>query len=311
MRRHEEQLWQQLRDGLTTCEQHHFPLPGVADPAHREVFLHQLVDSIRRVQFVRVVAGRHINPERANGQSPLFDPIRAALLRRHEGQFDEACWLAFLFVHFGRHPISGYRYVREFYGALGQRPPWTFAAVSADPSAMRNWLDANEQYLRRGNHRGFGNHRKYVSLSGSRPNGTGDAFETYVNWAGAHGGHAALLAEAAAAAEGDPESAFEWLYRSMSAVVSYGRIGKFDYLTMLQKLGFADIRPGRPYLYANTNGPNTGARIMFGNAPVLKAKQLEERVKILGSCLGVGMQEMEDSLCNWGKDPTHYTYFRG
>lgn len=311
MRAREHGLWAQLRNGIAICEQQHFPLPGVADAVRREVFLRQLVDSVRRVRYVSVVANRPIDADRADGLSPFFDPIRAAVLKRQSGDFDEACWLVFLFVHFGRHPISGYRYAREVYSALGQRGPWTFRAVAADFVGVRLWLTVNEAHLRRGTGRGFGNHRKYLSLSGDKPNATGDAFETYVRWVRGHGSHENLFARALEQAQGNPEIAFESLFKSMDSVASFARMGKFDYLTMVQKLGFAAIRPGRPYFESNTTGPNKGARAMFETGTGLKLNELEQRTKALGACLGVGMQEMEDALCNWGKDTSHYTYFRG
>jgi len=201
MRPHEAKLWAQLRAGLTACEQQ-MPLPGVQDPIQRDVYLRQLVDSIRRVRYVSVVASRPIAADRANGLSLMFDPIRAAVLKQQAGDFDEACWLVFLFVHFGRHAVAGFRYAREVYGALGQRAPWTFQAVAADIPGMRHWLDLNEPHLRRGKNKGFGNHRKYTSLSGTKPGGTGDAFETYVRWVQAYGNHANLLAAAAAQSQG-------------------------------------------------------------------------------------------------------------
>lgn len=40
-------------------------------------------------------------------------------------------------------------------------------------------------------------------------------------------------------------------------------------------------------------------------------RELEQRSKVLGTCIGVGMQGMEDALCNWDKDTSHYTYFEG
>lgn len=302
----------QLRQGIDACIQDDFALPGLKVAAHRDVFIRQMIDSVRRVKFVSAVAGRDIHPDRADGLSLTFDPIRAATLSARAGDLDEACWLVFLFVHFGRHPVSGYRYAREFYSALGQRPPWTFAAVRADIGGMKAWLNQNEAHLRRGTQRGFGNHRKYLSLSGSKKNGTGHAFETYVQWIAAHGSHANLFAIALAESNDDPAVAFEWLYKSMRSVASFGRIGRFDYLTMLQKLGFADIKPGRPYLDASTNGPNKGAHQLFeGGEKQLSLAELERRSQVLGEHLGVGMQEMEDAMCNWGKNTSMYRYFKG
>ena len=311
MRNHESALWTQLRDGISAYEQQYFPLPGVVQAVRREVFLRQLVDSIRRVRYVAVVANRHINADRADSLSPLFDPIRAAVIKRQAGDFDEACWLVFLFVHFGRHPIAGYRYSREVYSALGQRDPWIFKAVAADFPGMRTWLTANEAHLRRGKNKGCGNHRKYLSLSGYKRYATGDAFETYVRWVRGHGNHENLFTTAIDQAGGNPEIAFERLYKSMSSVASFGRVGKFDYLTMIQKLGFCAIRPGRPYFDSKTDGPNKGARAMFETGVRMSINELEQQTKVLGAYLGVGMQEMEDVLCNWGKNTNHYTYFRG
>lgn len=312
MKKKVENLRNRLSQGIADCVQNDFALPGLNDPQHQHVFIRQLIDSVRRVEFVRVITHRDIHPDRANGLSLAFDPIRASRLRQQQGDFDEACWLAFLFVHFGRHPVSEFRYVREVYSALGQRTPWTFGAVKADVAGMKAWLDQNEEYLRRGSRRGFGNHRKYLSLSGTKDNGTGHAFETYVNWVGASGDHANLFGLALAESNYDPAQAFEKLYKSMQSVASFGRIGRFDYLTMIQKLGLANIKPGRPYLEASTNGPNKGARLIFeGGAKQLSLAELERRTQVLGAYMGVGMQEMEDALCNWGKDPGNYKYFRG
>lgn len=313
MRRKVAALDAQLRAGITDCAQNEFPLPGVIDHLKLDVFIRQMIDSVRRVSFVPTILNRPIHPDRANGLSSLFDPLRAAELHRRAGDFDEACWLAFLFVHFGRHPVSGYRYVREVYSALGQRAPWTFVEVKNDIAGMRMWLNQNEAFLRRRTGKGgFGNHRKYLSLSGTKNGGTGHAFETYVQWVSAYGGHANLFSIALHQSNNDAEQAFEWLYRSMGSVASFGRIGKFDYLTMLQKLHFADIKPGRPYLDSSTKGPNKGARYMFETAgDKLSIRELERRCKILGNCMHVGMQEMEDALCNWGKNPSLYKYFRG
>ena len=313
MRQKVAHLDRQLRAGIDSCIQHDFPLPGVNNQRQQDVFVRQMIDSVRRVQYVAAINGRPLDAKRLDGLDDMFDPLRASELKKQAGDFDEACWLAFLFVHFGRHPVSGYRYVREFYSALGQRAPWTFTEVKNDIPGMKAWLNRNEGNLRRGpGKRGFGNHRKYLSLSGTKNNATGHAFETYVQWVSAVGGHTNLFSIAMQQSYEDPEKAFEWLYKSMRSVASFGRIGRFDYLTMLQKLGLANIRPGRPYLDAGTAGPNKGARLLFqSGGPNLSIREIERRCKVLGGHLGVGMQEMEDALCNWGKDPGTYKYFRG
>lgn len=312
MRPNEVALVQQLNNGLVQCERGPFQLPGINTHVRREVYVAQLIDSIRRVRFIPVMAARGIHPERANGLSLMFDPIKAAVLKLRAGEVDEACWLVFIFTHFGKHSRSGYRYAREVYSSLGMGPGWTYAKTHDDIDGFRAWLDASQAELMRGDHRGFGNHRKYQSLSAFKPNGTGDAFASYVMWVGQNGGHLALFNKALAIAKGDAAKAFDWLYSEMKHVKSFGRTARFDYLTMLGKLGIVNISPGSAY-FSSSTGPIVGARLMLqGNTDTaLSGKELDRRVGVLAQALGVGMQEMEDSLCNWQKTPDTYTRFNG
>jgi hypothetical protein len=97
----------------------------------------------------------------------------------------------------------------------------------------------------------------------------------------------------------------------MSAVKSFGRTARFDYLTMIGKLGLAPIEPGSAYLQGAT-GPVKGARLLFGDAhAVLSLKELDIRLVQLGGELNVGMQVLEDALCNWQKSPQKFRPFRG
>jgi hypothetical protein len=313
VRAHETQLVHGLRQGIQNCIANGIALPGIQKPAAQDVFLEQLVDSIRRVKYVSTIAlpRRSVHPSRVNGTSPMFDPLKAAIYFLRQGQVDEACWLVFLFVHFGRHPKAGWRYVREVYGALGVGNGWTWARVSAGPEAFRDWLRDNEATLQRGQERGFGNHRKYVSMSADKSAGTGAAVVSYLQWVLYAGNHQALFQGAVAAVGSVPERAFDRLYQSMR-VKSFGRMAKFDYLTMIGKLGIANIKPGSAYI-PNSTGPKAGARAMFQVAglPRLSNAQLEQKMDHMARELNVGMQEMEDAICNWQKSPTKYKYFGG
>jgi hypothetical protein len=105
------------------------------------------------------------------------------------------------------------------------------------------------------------------------------------------------------------------LYNSMQAVASFGRTARFDYLTLIGKIGLVHIEPGSTFMRGAT-GPRTGAKLLFGgdkNAPFTIA-QLETLVEDLEEALSVGpygMQIMEDALCNWQKSPNKFIPFRG
>ncbi len=290
------------------------PLPGIQELAHRGAYLEQVMESIHRVRYIARVLERDISDNRADPASEWFYPIKAAALHGRHGRHDEACWLVFLSVHFGLSPRSGWRLARDIYGALGGANRWDWTRTSADPAAFRAWLASNQHALKNdGIIRRFGNHRKYQSLDAHTPTGTGAAVESYVAWVAPPRAHAALFGNAVAVADGDRRRAFDVLYRSLKSVVSFGRTARFDYLTMIGKLGFASIEPGFAYMGGAT-GPLRGARLLFfGSATAGGAtpRQLDAWLAELDAHLGVGMQVLEDSLCNWQKSPGRFTRFRG
>ena len=108
-------------------------------------------------------------------------------------------------------------------------------------------------------------------------------------------------------ASGDPRRAFGELMRSMTAVDSFGRTAKFDFLTMVGKLKLASIEPDSPYIIGST-GPRAGAELLFG--VVQRPAALNQLSIELEAKLGVGMQVIEDALCNWQKSPDKFIPFR-
>lgn len=290
---------------------HHVPLPGVSTAARRDSLVAQMAESLRRIEYVRRIALRPIDPNRGDPASDLFDPLRAGLLHFRSSNLDEAIWLVFLATHFGKHLRDGWRLTRDVYGNNGV--PWTFARVANNPDAFEAWLGEAYEWLRGdGVSRRFGNHRKYETLRVESDRGTSKVIKSYVAWVGPNRGHAEMLADATAIAGQDPKALFDELYHSMREVISFGRTARFDFLTMIGKLGLADVEPGIPYL-VDATGPLYGARLLFANnkKAVLRPNDLDNMVAALGTQLGLGMQVMEDSLCNWQKSPDKFIAFRG
>ncbi|MGZ0704783.1 alpha-glutamyl/putrescinyl thymine pyrophosphorylase clade 3 protein [Pseudomonas piscis] len=286
-------------------------LPGVNAVENKAALIEQLVESIRRVHYVAAIAARPISANRADPNSDYFDPIRAAVLKVQAGNVEEASWLVFLATHFGKASRTGWLLTKDVYGALGATYDWTWPLVSTNPVAMRQWIASNLATLRSGG-RKFGNHRKYESLDPAKSNSTGEIIESYVNWVMQHGSHSGLFADALMRSAGDPRAAFSKLYRSMDAVKRFGRTGKFDYLTMIAKVGISPIVADSTYM-SEATGPLRGARLLFGGATSanLSAVLLEQKIQQLDSTLGVGMQVIEDALCNWQKSPGNFVRFRG
>jgi hypothetical protein len=311
VRPRDRELAQELTAGLLHFDKEKKPLPGILDAARREVLVEQLLESVHRVKYVSVVRTRPISNRRADPNDGLFDPIKAAVLRERQGHVDEAFWLVFLSVHFGKHARAGWSYAREVYGRLGNPDQrWNWASTSADPSGFRQWLASHQEELRRTG--AFGNHRKRQSLDAYSKTGTGAAIETYVGWVGPPRTHHELIEQACQQAGDDPRIAFDYLYRSMDSVASFGRTARFDYLTMVGKLGLAPIEPGSTYM-PNSTGPIKGARLLFGGktTAALSPADLDAWLVELDAQLKVGMQVLEDALCNWQKSPATFIRFRG
>jgi hypothetical protein len=285
-------------------------LPGIDAPIVFQVLIEQLLASVHRVEYARRLAQMELSACRTDPNDVRFDPLKAAAIHMRRGNTEEAFWLVFLFVHFGKHATGGWRYLREVYGRLGSGRLWDWVSTSSDPSAFRVWLDTHEPELRRkGVPGGFGNHRKYESLSGHSVNGTGAVVGSYVNWVLTAGSHTALAQNAIAEAGGNRQGAFDRLYKSMAAsVLRFGRLARFDYLTMLSKLGLAEIEPGSTYVHGST-GPLRGARQLFGGK--YAARELDHWLVELDRELNVGMQVLEDAICNWQKSPSKFVPFRG
>jgi hypothetical protein len=289
-------------------------LPGIQSETRRAAFLEQLIESQHRVQYIARIRVRDISSNRSNPASDFFDPIKAAALRAREANHDDACWLVYLSVHFGRHQRSGWRYCRDIYGALGGQSPWDWGRVSADPDGFRRWLATAQQTFETDDIvRAFGNHRKYESIDANSPNGTGAAIASYVRWVSPPRTHAGVIQDAINVVGPDRRLVFDHLYQSLNSVTRFGRTAKFDYLTMLGKLQLAPIEPGSPYLVGAT-GPLRGSRLLFLNnatATTMNPRHLDALLVQLGAALQVGMQELEDSLCNWQKNPDRFVAFRG
>jgi hypothetical protein len=243
----------------------------------------------------------------------MFDPLRAAALHNGAGDTDEAFWLLFLSVHFGRHPVAGWHYAASVYGRLGSAGRWNWENVSGDTRGFREWMEVNSDRIKVGrNSGGFGNHRKYESLGGLSDVSTGAVVESYVDWVGPSLRHMDRFSTAAKAANGDAAAMFDILYRSMESVHRFGRVGRFDYLSTAARLGLADLRPGQTYLLGST-GPLRGARLLLfrKSGRPASATVMEERLIGLERYLNVGFDVLEDALCNWQKSPSTFKPFRG
>ncbi|MVM39499.1 hypothetical protein GO730_21045 [Spirosoma sp. HMF3257] len=311
MREKNKELASELREKLTDFS-HHIPMPGINTTQNLECLIKQIVDSVRRIKYITAIKTNvYSSGQVADPTYFHFDPIKAAIWHKSQGNFDEAFWLIFLFVHFGKHAKYEWKLVKDIYGQLGSGQLWDWEAINSAPNLFRPWLIQNQEALKEGK---FGNHRKYESLDALKAKGTDSVLVSYVNWVNTHGSHTQMINAAINSVGDDEEVLFSYLYKSMNDVIRFGRTAKFDYLTMIGKLDLAKITPGSAYLNEAT-GPRRGASLLFEGSTNAKvsAKELEAKLRELNAYLELyyGWQVLEDSLCNWQKAPSTYEYFKG
>ena len=103
----------------------------------------------QRVRYVAAIRERDVSDRRMDPNDTSFDPLKAAIVFHNQGSIEEAFWMVFFFVQFGKHKWGGWRFAREIYGRLGDGGKWDWVATSADPEGFREWLGVNGPRIRR------------------------------------------------------------------------------------------------------------------------------------------------------------------
>jgi hypothetical protein len=284
-------------------------LSGIKNTECLDCLVRQIIDSIRRVEFVKRLGIARHDIAVGDPSCDRFDPLKAAVLQARRGNLDDAVWLAFLAVHFGKHAKDGWSLVRAVYGRGGSGK-WDWKSVSTQTPDFLNWLDGQRQALQRFR---FSNHRKYESLDAFSAAGTGSVIASFVDWINSQGSFGELVRQTHKRVGQEPARVFDALYSDMKRVRRFGRLAKFDFLTLLSKLGIAPIFPGSAYIKDNATGPYAGMRLLVTGdrkGPLTRA-DADAIAAEIAEYLGIGLQEVEDAVCNWQKSPNRYQFFRG
>ncbi|MBB1318161.1 hypothetical protein H5123_11000 [Shewanella sp. SR43-4] len=305
-----------ILDALVAFERIEGKLVGLKDESHYVTLSKQIVDSIRRIQFIEKIGERQISVLRSNPHSDMFDPLKSAWLNIRNNNVNEAYWLIFLSIHFGKHNMHGWDLCADIYGGLG-KTIWTWDKVSSNLTGFSKWFENASKEMESDNvKRLFGNHRKYESLRYNSRRPLHKVIESYVNWIGISRDHDTKFLEIITLNNTkDKFEFFDKSYQSMKHVKSFGRTAKFDYLTMLKKFNLQNIEPKELYLTGAT-GPKFGANLLFFGVKTSGVSnfKLNLLLNTLAENLPIGIlasQVLEDALCNWQKSSNKYIYFGG
>jgi hypothetical protein len=293
-----------LEDALSDYERESGALPGLATADTRIALIEQMVESQRRIEFIRRLHERDISRARVNPRSELFDPLKGAVVRQKAGDLEDAAWLVFLFVHYGKNRRQPWAYAQMTYAGQSEEAPWDWPHVAADIDGFGRWIHEAAPRIR-ATGGGFGNHRKYEHLEE-----TGRVVSSYYAWTNG-GSQIERLRRGVDGVGGDAKAAFADLYGSLRAVNRFGRMARLDYLSTIGRLGLVDLSPDRAYVEEAT-GPAKGAALLWrGDAGLTeRPRELDSKVSELGLALALGPDVLEDAICNWQKSPGHFRPFR-
>ncbi len=304
----DKKLFAKMQNLLSTFSGGQFKFVGLSNPARQPILIMQIIDSIRRIEYLHMTSMRARSASLYTPYSGSFNPLSGAAALQKAGKNDDAYWLVYLATHFGKHKTDGWNLTEDFYGRFGQGGVWDWAAASKNPHAISTWLAGiYPHFTSAGRSRRFGNHRKFETLKPG-PKGTGHALVTYIQWIASYGSHQALISHVQSSIGQNPKDVFAFIYRDLDRVAKLGRLGKFDFLCNLSNLLIAPILPDNAYI-AQSTGPKAGAVLLFGSTHSFK--QLDVACTKLADHLNVSPQVIEDALCNWQKEPENYVYFRG
>jgi hypothetical protein len=294
----------QVLDRLRSCMAA-TKLQGLSSNERIESFVYQIVASLRREDYYQIVRSRPVSILRTNPHYNSFNAEAAVAYHVSCGNDEEAYWLIFLMTCFGKNLHSGWDRLRDFYGACGA-DIWSWARVASSQYEVLAWYDKHWA----GIGGAFGNHRKYETLNPKSCRSFRVALIDYCNLVSVDG-QAAFFKRIVRRSGNNPEKIFQLAFDSLH-VTSFGRLAKFDYLTLVNRFGLAPLSAGHAYLQGAT-GPTRGAKLLFDDNVNSRTKlsELQKKLDTLDQFLEVGMVVLEDSLCNWQKSPDKFLHFRG
>jgi len=282
-------------------------LPGIIKPEVESNFIRQFIDSYKRIKFIEILKSKQIDSRRKDPNSNLYDPIQSAIIHFQENNVNEAVWNILLYVHFGKTTKKGYGLLKSVYGNLGDSKIWSLENFKNDISGFKNWLDNNQKEIKELG--GFGNHRKYQSIRANAKSTTYQTLESFLTLI--DNDFEEYISSIPVEIKSNKYKFFDYLYKHFNGIVGFARLAIFDFLCMIGKVGILDIEPEHPYL--GNSGPVTGAKLLFGDHKNLK--ELNTALKDLGDSnfadYPFRMQILEDSICNWQKNPGNYKLFNG
>ena len=271
-------------------------LPGLAESRERERFLAALRTAAAQRDEERAIAADPGEEDQLGLPfTDSWDPRRAIVQWNRACDVEEATWLTFLTSYFAAaEDDDRWRSVRTVYSGFGEHRIGWRAVYQDATAALAPCTSRAKEY---GSLR-FGNHRKNEPLKAGHRYGVEAVVRSYITLVKrlGNGSQAQMFSRYS----GDAGLKFHKLLVEVTGVLRFGRLGAFDFLTLLGTLGVYPLEPAHLYL-EGSSWPLEGAKRLLGAPDRAKAPELDSRCCAVARDLGVSLAVMEDALCIWHK----------
>jgi len=261
------------------------------------VLARQSYDSIRRIGIYKTYKIRAI--EGAKKELSFFHTSNPFILaQRTDLSVENKIWVIYLATYFGKSNASGWDLFDR--AAFDQNKSFIkFEQINSDPEKYFYYLESFDFF--EGSK--FSNHRKYTKKALLGRKGLFrsmtyffDNIREYCN---------------------NEEIEFHDMYKRAAKIPNFGRLASFDFTSSLVKCGLKIAEPKSMYA-GNSTGPLQALALLLrltGSEVTLQAKKelsynLVEWFNEHSDIFMVG-QVLEDSICNWQKNPERYIRYTG
>lgn len=293
-----------IKEHILEFDQNICKLEGLKSTAELDNFVEILANNANEIWLLSLLKHTILSDSNSNLDSDNFTPFTAALWNFQNNEIDEAYWLIFLQSYIGKNQKQNWNLLKGIYGSLDNENIWSWERVSRDVSVFQEWLIQNQPAL---NEKGsLGEIHKYPIMDNHNAQIMAKDIGNYVSKILEFSGHDNFIASAIQINEGNPITAFDFLFQSMCENVTRNKIIFFNYLSYIGTMGMAKINPGSFYL-SETSLVKRGARLLLLGTNKNQKPPLNEVDEIMISLSNslkhpLGIFILHQTLSQWSKE---------
>jgi len=258
----------------------------------------QTVDSIRRIQVYKAYASKAVKADINNlPYNHTSNPF--ILSQRDSLSIESRVWFIYLATYFGKSNKSKWKLFKKA-AYRHDNTLITIEEIQKDKDKYFLYLSSLD-FFRNCN---YSNHRKYTKKSLDGNKGVLNSMDFFIRNLNKF--------------INENPADFDSVYIKSRNIPNFGRMAGFDFTSSLSKCNLNVNEPDSMY-HQNSTGPLRALKKMLDMAQVSdksKSKQIDLGDNLLhwfqeNTDIKFVAQVLEDSICNWQKEPTQYKRYFG